>query len=335
MIVAVTGTPGTGKTEVAKALAKRMGWWYVSLNELAEEEGLYKGYDNERMCKIVDLERIKEEVHILGISHKNLVLDAHYSHEMPCDVVIVLRTELGELRKRMVKKKWKEGKIKENLEAEAMDICKQEALELNKNTYEFDTTKKTPEEVAKEIEKVLKSESFIVRDLKVPKSLNIELRRPYGKVMKGSWRDITDRVKKELTGGKQSVITVGDMTSYYFIQHGIIPDLIIIDGKVSRKKFGKRIGFRHQKTKVKNPPGHITVDLWRAVENSMKRLDKEKAEIFVDGEEDLAVIPCVMHAPEGTHIFYGNFEQGLIWMRVNKKRKRQIRGLLETIVFFQ
>ena len=335
MIVAVTGTPGTGKTEVAKALAKRMGWWYVSLNELAEEEGLYKGYDSERMCKIVDLERMKEEVHILGISHKNIVLDAHYSHEMPCDVVIVLRTELGELRKRMVKKKWKVGKIKENLEAEAMDICKQEALELNKNTYEFDTTKKTPEEVAKDIEKVLKSESFIVRDLKVPKSLNTELRRPYGNVMKGSWKDITDKVKKEMRGGKEFVITVGDMTSYYFIQHGIIPDLIIIDGKVRRKKFGKRVGFKHKKTKVKNPPGHITVELWRAVENSMKRLDKEKAEIFVDGEEDLAVIPCVMHAPEGTHIFYGNFEQGLIWMRVDKRRKRQIKGLMETIVFLQ
>lgn len=337
MIIAITGTPGTGKTEVAKALAKRLGWWYVSLNELAEEEGFYKGYDEERMCKIVDLDRMREEVHILGISHKNMILDAHYSHEMPCDVVIVLRTDLKELRDRMAKKGWEEGKIKENLSAEAMDICKQEALELNKNTYEFDTTGKTPEEVAKEIEKVIKSETFIFRDLRIPQreDIAIELRRVYGTLMKGSWNEIVSRVKKEKRGKKDFIITVGDATSYNLIKNGLSPDLIIIDGKERRKKFGKKIDFKHPQIKVKNPPGYITVDLWRGVEDSIKVLGKEKRKIVVEGEEDLAVIPCVVHSPLGTNIFYGHFEKGLIWMKVSKKIKRQIKGLLETIVFLQ
>ncbi|NIO19321.1 MAG: DUF359 domain-containing protein [Candidatus Aenigmarchaeota archaeon] len=337
MIIAISGTPATGKTEVAKALAKRMGWWYLSLNELAEEEDLYKGYDKERMCKIVDLDRMREEVHILGISHKNMILDAHYSHEMPCDVVIVLRTELGELRKRMGEKKWKKGKIKENLSAEAMDICKQEALELNKNTYEFDTTKKTPEQIAKEIEEVIKSESFIFRDLKVPQTedITIELRRVYGTLMKGTWKEIVDKVKKETRGKKDFIITVGDVTSYNFIENGLSPDLIIIDGKERRKRFGKKIAFRHPQIKVKNPPGHIGVELWRSVEDSLKDLKRGRRKIFVDGEEDLSVIPCVMHSPLGTNIFYGHFEKGLIWMKVNEKVKGQIKGLIETIVFLQ
>jgi len=335
MIIAITGTPGTGKTEVAKALAKRMGWWYLSLNDLAEEEDLYKGYDSERMCKIVDLERMKEEVHILGISHKNMILDAHYSHEMPCDVVIVLRAGLKELRRRMAEKGWKAGKIKENLSAEAMDICKQEALELNRNTYEFDTTSKTPEKVAKEIESVIKGESFIFRDLKIPEDVKIELRRVYGELMKGSWKEITNEVKKEIKGRKDFVITVGDLTSYHFIGNGLLPDLIIIDGMERRKEFGKKIVFKHPRIKVKNPPGHITVDLWKGVEESIKKLGRGKRKIVVEGEEDLAVIPCVIHAPMGTNIFYGHFEQGLIWMKVNDKRKREIKGLLETIVFLQ
>jgi len=337
MIIAITGTPATGKTEVAKELAKRLGWWYLSLNDLAEEEGLYKGYDKERMCRIVDIERMREEVHILGISHKNMILDAHYSHEMPCDVVIVLRAELKELRDRMGKKGWKEGKIKENLSAEAMDICKQEALELNKNTYEFDTTKKNPEDIAKEIEGVIKSETFIFRDLKVPQTedIKIELRRVYGELVKGSWKEVTDRVRKETKGKKDFLITVGDVTSYHFVENRLFPDLIITDGIERRKKFGKRIAFRHPEIRVKNPPGHISVDLWRGVEESIKDLGKGKRKIIVDGEEDLAVIPCVMHSPLGTNIFYGHFEHGLIWMKVNEKVKRKIRGLLETIIFLQ
>ena len=335
MIIAVTGTPGTGKTEVAKALAKRLGWWYLSLNDLAEEEDLYKGYDKERMCKIVDLDRMKEEIHILGISHKNMVIESHYAHEMPCDVVVVLRTELSELRRRMVEKGWKEGKIKENLEAEAMDICKQEALELNKNVYEFDTTNKTPEEVAEEIEKVIKSETFIFRDLVIPKDMRIELRRVYGELMKGPWKEIVRKVKKETKGKREFVITVGDTTSYHFIENGLLPDLIIIDGKERRRKFRKKIVFRHPYARVKNPPGHITVELWRAVEENIKKLGKAKRKIIVDGEEDLAVIPCVLHSPLGTNIFYGHFEKGLVWIKVNKKIKRQIRGLVETIVFLQ
>jgi uncharacterized protein (UPF0218 family) len=280
---------------------------------------------------------MREEVHILGISHKNMIIEAHYSHEMPCDVVIVLGAELKELRNRMGSKGWKEGKIKENLSAEAMDICKQEALELNRNVYEFDTTRKTPENVAKEIENVIKSESFIFRDLRVPQTedITIELRRVYGKLMKGDWKEITDRFRKETKGRKDFLITVGDLTSYHFIENRLLPDLIITDGKEKREKFTRKIVFKHPQIRVKNPPGHITVDLWRGIEESIKCLGRGKRRIVVEGEEDLAVIPCVIHSPLGTNIFYGHFEHGLVWMKVNEKVKRQIKGLLETIVFLQ
>lgn len=90
MIVAITGTPGTGKTEVAKALAKLMGWHYVSLNEIAEKDDLYEGYDKERESKIVDIEKLREAVNALAASNKNMIIESHYAHDMPCDVVIVL-----------------------------------------------------------------------------------------------------------------------------------------------------------------------------------------------------------------------------------------------------
>ncbi len=168
MIIAITGTPGTGKTEVAKALAKRLGWWSVSLNDLAKEEDLYKGYDKERMCKIIDLKRMREEVNILAVSHKNMIIESHYSHEMPSDVVIVLRTEPNALRKRMIEKGFHTAKIAENMEAEMGNVIKDEAIALHKNVYEIDNTNKIPKNVAKEIENLIREQPFLTKDLKVP-----------------------------------------------------------------------------------------------------------------------------------------------------------------------
>ena len=45
----------------------------------------------------------------------------------------------------MVEKGWWKEKITENIDAELMDICKQEAMALHKNVYEIDTTNRKPE----------------------------------------------------------------------------------------------------------------------------------------------------------------------------------------------
>ncbi|RLJ06037.1 MAG: toxin, partial [Candidatus Aenigmatarchaeota archaeon] len=84
---------------------------------------------------------------------EDLVMDSHYSHEMPFDVVVVLRTNPEELRKRMKGKGWWKEKTEENIEAEIMEICKSEALERlgNKKMIEIDTTGKKPEDAVKEI----------------------------------------------------------------------------------------------------------------------------------------------------------------------------------------
>ncbi|NOX71821.1 MAG: AAA family ATPase, partial [Candidatus Micrarchaeota archaeon] len=62
MIIAISGTPGTGKTTIAKKLAKELGFEYVSLNELAEELNLYEDFDEKRNTKIVNIERISKEI---------------------------------------------------------------------------------------------------------------------------------------------------------------------------------------------------------------------------------------------------------------------------------
>jgi len=336
MIIAITGTPGTGKTEVAKALSKRLKWPYFSLNQIAEKRNLYKGYDKERMVKIVDIDRLREEVNELATGSANMIIESHYAHDMPCDVVIVLRTDPDVLRKRMLKRDFHKEKVAENLEAEMMQVILDEAQEARKSVYEIDTTKKTPEATAKEIEKIIRNQAtYIERDLVVPERMLMDFRRPFGKLYSGSQDDAAKRVIRQLKGSKGLIVTVGDMTSYSLIKNGLKPDMIIIDGKQKRGKFKGRIAFRGAEIKAKNPARHITVELWKAVETSISGLKKKKVKILVKGEEDLAVLPCAIHLPLGSRIVYGQFDEGLVVVNVDEERKERAKALLENIMFSQ
>ena len=148
MIIAISGTPGTGKSVIGKLLAQKLGWEYIDLNALAKEKDLFSDYDEERRCDVVDIDAIYLEIQ----KHEgNIVIESHFAHEMPSDVVIILRTNPKELMKRLKKRKWSKEKIEENIDAEIMEVCKTEALENAKRIEEFDTTKKKPEEVAEHI----------------------------------------------------------------------------------------------------------------------------------------------------------------------------------------
>jgi len=152
MKIALTGVPGTGKTSIADELEKR-GYKIIRINDIANDFTI--GYDEERQSKIVDEDALDEyikEIKEDGI----LFIEGHLSHLLNVDAVIILRCNPEELEKRLKEKKWNERKIKENLEAEALDIILDRALEKHKKIWEIDTTKKSIDEIADEIEKIIK-----------------------------------------------------------------------------------------------------------------------------------------------------------------------------------
>ncbi len=153
-VVAISGTPATGKTAVARAVGKKLGWKVIELNKLAEERDLYSGYDEERKAKVVDLGRIQRALD--NIEVPNLIIESHYAHEMKCDMVVMLRANPDELRKRGKEKGWSTGKADENVIAEIMEVCKQDALDAGRKVFEVDTTGKRPDRVAGEVVKVIK-----------------------------------------------------------------------------------------------------------------------------------------------------------------------------------
>ncbi len=146
MIIAITGTPGTGKTKVAKELAKLLNYSYVELNKVAEEQGLVIGIDPERHSKIMDTDKF-DEIFIKD----NSVVDGHLSHLVQADVIVVLRTRPDILKKRLSKRRWRREKVMENVEAEIIGVCSSEACETGERIAEIDTTGKRPRQVAKSI----------------------------------------------------------------------------------------------------------------------------------------------------------------------------------------
>ncbi len=155
VIVALTGTPGTGKSSVAAELERR-GYFVVRLDRFAEEHKLISGFDAARGTREVDIEALDREVHVPA---KIGFLVGHYAHRLSVDLTIVLRCHPRTLRERLQARGWPEGKIKENLEAEAIDIITQEATARGPFVYEIETTSETPEAVAGVVLEILQGKT--------------------------------------------------------------------------------------------------------------------------------------------------------------------------------
>lgn len=157
MLISLSGTPGTGKSTVSEIL-RRKGYEVIDLNRLAIEKGLISGYDRKRKCHIIDEEKLSSYVEsTFQGEEKVVILEGHLSHLVrKIDMVIVLRCRPSELEKRLKKKGWKGKKVRENMEAEALDVILCEAVDMHHDKVaEIDTTHRSPSEVAKDVEKLM------------------------------------------------------------------------------------------------------------------------------------------------------------------------------------
>ncbi|MFC7175772.1 adenylate kinase family protein [Halosegnis marinus] len=154
MRVALTGTPGTGKTTAAD-LADA-GLDTVHLNEVIREEGFDTGTDEERGSLLADTEALADWLD----GRDDALVESHLAHLFDADRVVVLRCHPDELVERLTARGDSEAKARENAEAEALDVVLSEAVAEHGagNVYEIDTTGRDPEAVAADIEAVVAGE---------------------------------------------------------------------------------------------------------------------------------------------------------------------------------
>jgi adenylate kinase len=172
MRIVITGSPGTGKTLIAKAVAKRMGLELIDVKKIVKKEKLDKGPEHE-----VDIKELSKALSFLK-GKDDYVVEGHLACELrlPVDFLIVLRTNPDVMRKRLAKRRYPKEKLEGNLMAEMLDYCTQRAeKEYRLKPLELETSGLTPDKAAQRIESAIKQKKKKLDTVNYSKELELHL----------------------------------------------------------------------------------------------------------------------------------------------------------------
>ncbi|QSZ67286.1 DUF359 domain-containing protein [Methanofollis aquaemaris] len=127
----------------------------------------------------------------------------------------------------------------------------------------------------------------------------------------------------------KTIYTVGDVVTHNFLAAGGTPAIAVIDGYTMRSPCGRTPLLLFKRVQVQNPAGALTDELIEALEEAVRN---PPTLIMVEGEEDLAVIPLALIAPEGSVILYGQPGEGVVVCRVTADLKIAAKDLLSLFV---
>lgn len=148
--------------------------------------------------------------------------------------------------------------------------------------------------------------------------LRKELRKIWGIAVFNGKEKVIKKFKKFIQEKKfKKIITVGDYCSLT-----LPSDIKIFDGKIKRRKIEKLLKFS---LSCQNPAGTIQKEVWPI----LKKAVENNENIFVEGEEDLLVIPSVLLSKKGTAVVYGFPDKGVCLIEVSSKVKKDFKELLQ------
>lgn len=165
IILFISGTPGTGKTSVSEAIAKKINARVISLNSIAHSEGLTSDYDEERDTWVINEKEIIKKAFALIKKAENegievLILESHFVDIIPkriADYIIVLRCEPEILTQRLSKRGYNYKKVVENVQSEILGNCLNYFIEKEVKTpiFEINTSEISIDQLRDEIIKII------------------------------------------------------------------------------------------------------------------------------------------------------------------------------------
>jgi len=193
------------------------------------------------------------------------------------------------------------------------------------------------------------------KELILPEDLREKLRQPIGKVIKNG------QLFRYINIMKYSMmIAVGDIISMELVKVGIEPDVKIIDFRSRRKPIldkseilnsksqinpkseiinNKRLEFKDSNLfgasnlefRISNDPGTINSQAVVAIKKAIDQFIKtgKKQTIVINGEEDLLALPAIMLAPLNSVVLYGQWQIGVVMIKVDEKTKKSVSELLK------
>ena len=154
--IAVTGTPGTGKTTATEQLVDRgIDRSVIHLNDEIKAHELWSDRDVDRDSLITDFEAVDSH-----LGEWDGILESHLAHHFDVDRVVVLRCDPATLESRLRDRGDSPEKARENAESEALDVVLTEAVDRHGRAaiYELNTTDRSPDAVADEIAAVIRGD---------------------------------------------------------------------------------------------------------------------------------------------------------------------------------
>ncbi|HIG20802.1 MAG: hypothetical protein CXT67_02035 [Methanobacteriota archaeon] len=157
--IAITGTPGSGKTSVAEfGLANSNGDWPLSIisdKELAEKNGFLGKIDSNDGAQPIDVEQLVSTLSEQWAQppKDDTLIDGHLSHLLPVDAVVIIRCNPEVLQTRMQDRGWSKSKIDENAEWELLGAAWNDEHEWgNTPVLELDSTETSVDSLFTQIE---------------------------------------------------------------------------------------------------------------------------------------------------------------------------------------
>ena len=163
--IIISGTPGCGKTSVAKEITNSLQAKMLSLNEIAISDNFSFEYDEERKTSIVDFEIflpyvLKKIDELKKTKLPFLIIESHFSDVIPekfIDYAFILRCDPDVLYKRLEQKNYVRAKIIENVQTEILGNCVNYFIQkqINVPIFEIDTTNISIQIIAKIIIEII------------------------------------------------------------------------------------------------------------------------------------------------------------------------------------
>ncbi len=161
-------------------------------------------------------------------------------------------------------------------------------------------------------------------------ALRKELKNPLGNLIKGTHEETMKELAKLVLKEKSKcIITVGDVVSKNILGQGIHPKIVIVDNKVMREKSQPVMTAITKKIRVQNPAGTLTPETWLVVKQALRQ--KQPTHVIVEGEEDLLTLVAILEAPENSLVVYGQPNEGIVAVKVNRKTKRKVEEIIDAM----
>ncbi len=156
--VAVTGTPGVGKTTVTDRLDSPV----CHLNRAIREQELTDRTDTDRESLVADMDAVEAYVDRWVADRTDadrVVIESHLAHHLHADRVVVLRCRPDLLADRLAERGEPAASVRENRNSEALDVIAGEAADAHPDAvYEIDTTERDPAEIATAVRAVIEND---------------------------------------------------------------------------------------------------------------------------------------------------------------------------------